>query len=228
MNEKIKDISILVVEDEDELREELSEYIGLFFERIFSASNASTALSIYKNKKPDIIISDINMPDSSGLDLIANIRKNDTQTKILILSAHSDQEKLLRAIKLHLETYLIKPVKMDELKSILLDMYANIKKTTKRAYATQDIYWDYKTDSIWCQKEEIELKNKERLLLKFLFSKPKHIFSAEEIFAYLHMDKTNKEFSNYSITSLIKRIRIKLPQDIIQNIYGAGYKIDTI
>ncbi len=65
----------------------------------------------------------------------------------------------------------------------------------------------------------------ENLLLKLLFSEPNHCFGAKEIFDYLHEGKDEKEFSIHAITSLMKRIRVKLPNDIIYNIYGSGYKI---
>lgn len=226
--EKIKDISILLVEDEIELREEIKEYIGLFFQRVYTAQNTQEAYDIYKYKHPDIIITDVNMPKQSGLELISQIRETDIQTKVIVLSAHSEQEKLLEAIKLHLETYLIKPVKMDELKKLLLELVENIKKTQKRAYVDENLYWDYKTNSLWFNNEEINLRNKENILLKLLFSKPNQTFSAQTIFKYLQNEKNKKEFSNYAITSLIKRLRAKLPQDIIENIYGSGYKITTI
>ncbi len=227
MSSKIKDISILIVEDEDELREEIAEYIGLFFSNIYQAQNSTKAYELYQKIKPDIILSDVNMPDGSGLEFIAKIRQKDMLTKIIVLSAHSDQEKLLDAIKLHLEAYLVKPLNLEKLKEMLLELCKKIVRTTLRAHVSEFTYWDYKGDTLWHKDSELELKNKERLLLRLLFSKPNHIFSTKEIFEYLHRDKTHKKFSSYAITSLIKRIRNALPEDIIQNIYGAGYKVSV-
>lgn len=226
--EKIRDISILLAEDELELREMLCEYLYLFFNRVYSASTGSEAYEIYQQKRPSIILTDISMPNLDGLDMIAKIREHDKDTKIIVMSAHSEQEKLLQAIKLHLETYLIKPIRTETLKSVLLDTVELIRKTTNRTYVSDTIYWDNETDTLWESNNEIKLRKMERELLKLLFSKPNQCFSAKDIFEHLHEGNESKEFSVHAITSLMKRIRVKLPNDIIHNIYGSGYKIVPI
>ncbi|MBE0513881.1 response regulator transcription factor [Sulfurimonas sp.] len=223
--EKIKDISILLAEDETELRETLSEYLQLFFSRVYTASCGNEAYDIYKQKSPDIILTDINMPNLDGLEMIAKIRKDDKETKIIVISAHSDQEKLLQAVKLHLEAYLIKPIKTDTLKKMLFDTVELIRKTSHRVYVNETTYWDYDTSTLWKNAKEIKLRKMESLLLRLLFSEPNRCFSAQEIFEALHEGKENKEFSSHAITSLMKRIRMKLPGELIHNIYGFGYKI---
>jgi DNA-binding response OmpR family regulator len=223
--EKIKDISILLAEDESELRETLSEYLQIFFSRVYTAECGAEAYDIYKQKRPDIILTDISMPNLNGLDMISKIREHDNETKIIVMSAHSDQEKLLNAIKLHLETYLIKPIKTDSLKSVLFETVELIRKTTNRIYVNDTIYWDYVTNTLWENSKEIKLRKMEKLLLKLLFSKPNHCFSAEDIFKYLHEEKEEKEFSSHAVTSLMKRLRAKMPEGVIYNIYGSGYKI---
>ncbi len=226
--EKIKDISILLAEDEAELRETLSEYLQMFFSRVYTAACGNEAYDIYQQKRPNIVLTDINMPNLDGLDMIAKIRKNDKETKIIVLSAHSEQEKLLKAIKLHLETYLIKPIKTDALKEVLLNTAELIRKTTNRTYISDTAYWDNETNTLWNNSKEVKLRKMEKLLLKLLFSQPNHCFSAKEIFEYLHEGKEKKEFSMHAITSLMKRIRTKLPNNTIHNIYGLGYKIISI
>ncbi|MGE4419377.1 MAG: response regulator transcription factor [Sulfurimonas sp.] len=226
--EKIRDMSILLAEDETELRETLSEYLQIFFNRVYTASCGNEAYDIYRQKKPEIILTDINMPNLDGLDMIAKIRKNDKETKIIVMSAHSDQEKLLQAIKLHLEAYLIKPIKTDTLKNILLETVNLIRKTANRVYVSETIYWDYDTNTLWENTKEIKLRKMENLLLRLLFSEPNHCFSGQDIFTYLHTGKEEKEFSSHAITSLMKRIRTKLPNGIIHNIYGLGYKVTPV
>ncbi|MCK9472741.1 response regulator transcription factor [Sulfurimonas sp.] len=223
--EKIKDMSILLAEDETELRETLSEYLQIFFSRVYTAACGNEAYDIYKQKRPEIILTDINMPNLDGLDMIAKIRKDDKETRIIVMSAHSDQEKLLSAIKLHLETYLIKPIKTDALKNILLGTVNLIRKTTNKIYISETIFWDYDTDTLWKNNKEIKLRKMETLLLKLLFSEPNHCFSGKDIFISLHEEKKEKEFSSHAITSLMKRIRTKLPEGVIHNIYGSGYKV---
>jgi len=224
MNNQIEDISILIAEDEEELREYLSEYLQIFFKNVFVAKCGEEAYSLYKEKHPDIILTDINMPNLDGLNLISKIRENDTNTKIIIMSAHSEQEKLLRAIELNLITYLIKPIKTDILKKVLLEIVEVVRKSTKRIYINGTTYWNKQTLSLWNNEKEIILKEKESQLIQLLCSKINHPFSSKDIFQHLYA-QTTKEFSEYAITSFIKRLRLKLPTDIIQNEYGSGYKI---
>jgi DNA-binding response OmpR family regulator len=79
---------------------------------------------------------------------------------------------------------------------------------------------------LWQNEKEILLKDKESQLIQLLCSKINHAFSSQEIFQHLYAN-TEKNFSEYAITSFIKRLRLKLPSDIIQNEYGAGYKITS-
>ncbi len=227
-SEKIKDVSILLAEDESELREMLQEYLQLFFSRVYSAASGDEAYDIYKQKKPNIILTDISMPNLDGLEMIGKIRESDKETRIIVMSAHSEQEKLLLAIKLHLESYLIKPIKTDKLKTILLDIVTQIRAAVRRTYVTETIFWDHDTNTLWENAKEIKLRKMENMLLKLLFCKPNEIASTKEIFEYLHEEKREKEFSVHAVTSLMKRLRSKLPDGVIHNIYGSGYKIISI
>ena len=227
-NEKIKDISILLAEDEVELREYILEYLQLFFVKVYTAKDGVEAYMLYLDKHPDIIITDINMPLMDGLSLISKIRTRDMDTKIIVMSAHSEEDKLLRAVELHLETYLIKPIKTDKLKSVLFDSVESLRKVSKRVYIQQSIYWDKVTDTLWQNGEQVLLKARETLLLKLLCSKPNQAVSAESIFYAIYKDNSEKEFSADSVTSLMKRVRSKLPKDVIKNVYGAGYKIVSV
>lgn len=224
-SEKIRDVSILLAEDEDELREMLQEYLQLFFNRVYTAASGDEAYDIYKQKKPNIILTDISMPNLDGLEMISKIRESDKETRIIVMSAHSEQEKLLLAIKLHLESYLIKPIKTDKLKTTLLDIVAQIRASVRRTYVTESVFWDHDTNTLWENSKEIKLRKMENMLLKLLFSKPNEIASTKEIFEYLHEEKGEKEFSVHAVTSLMKRLRTKLPEGVIHNIYGSGYKI---
>ncbi len=227
-DEMIKDISILLVEDEIELSEYLLEYLQLFFVKVYRVKDGQEAYKIYLDKHPDIILTDINMPLMDGLTLVSKIRERDLDTKIIIMSAHSEEEKLLRAVELHLETYLIKPIKVDILKKVLLSSVENLRKLSKRVYMKTNVYWDNTNDTLWQDGEQVLLKARETLLLKLLCSKANQSVSAESIFYAIYKDNSTKEFSSDSVTSLMKRVRAKLPKDVILNVYGAGYKIISL
>jgi len=223
--DKINDISILIAEDEAELREYFVEYIQLFFSRVYAASNGLEALNLYLSKKPQIIIADINMPHIDGLSLIQKIRDRDEKCKIIITSAHSDQDKLLQAIELNLVKYLIKPVKSDELKMLLMDVVDELRSKESTLYFDEGYSFDKENSVLMLNTEEVLLKEKERMLMSFFCSKPNRVITAEDIYNHLYHNQPLKEFSSNSITSLMKRLRTKIPKDMIVNQYGAGYKL---
>ncbi len=224
---KIHDISILIAEDESELLEYAVEYLQLFFETVYQASDGKTALQIYQKRKPDIIITDINMPQLDGLSLIEGIRKHDTKTKIIVLSAHSDQEKLLRAMKLQLVEYMIKPLQSDKLKAMLFKLVDEIHHLDHLTRLDEGYIFDTLNRSLTQQNKSISLTPREIKLLELLCEHANHSVSNEEIFHTLYEDQPDKAFSPNAITSLIKRIRTKLPKNAISNHYGLGYVIHT-
>ncbi len=221
----IDDVSILVAEDEEELREHLSEYLQLFFKSVYTAKCGHDAYVHYLNKRPDIILTDINMPNLDGLSLISRIRERDSETKIIVMSAHSQQERLLRAVELNLVTYLIKPIEMQRLKKVLFDTVDMIRASLERVYLGEDIFWDKRSHILWHNAKQVTLKERESMLLELLCSKVGHAISYEHIYYYLFAQQSDKVFSQDAITSLMKRLRSKLPKDAIQNEYGSGYKI---
>jgi len=223
--ELIEDISILITEDEAELRESLQEYLEIFFKKVYIAKCGKEGYAQYLDKRPDIILSDINMPNLDGLSMIRRIRQNDSETDIIIMSAHSEKDKLLQAIELGLVTYMIKPINLQKLKETLLNIVDKLRSSKKRVYISSDIFWDKTTSTLWSHTKQIFLKEKEILFFELLCSKLNYAFTAKEIFEHLYNGQDDKEFSEYSITSFIKRLRTKLPQNLIQNEYGSGYKI---
>ncbi len=223
MDNKIKDISVLIAEDEEQLLSSMTEYLQIFFEHVYVARDGISALSVYENKKPNIIIADINMPHLDGLSMIEKIREKDKTTKIIITTAHSEKEKLFKAIKLHLVTYLVKPVKSDELKELLLNIVEDLRKNSDNIALKNGFYWNQKRKILFNEENEVDLKEKEKKVLDFMCSHPNQTVSAIDIYNHIYEDQPERDFSSNSITSLIKRLRPKLPEDTIASIYGVGY-----
>lgn len=173
-NEIIEDISILIAEDEAELREYLQEYLQIFFKRVYIAKCGNEGYLQYVEKRPDIILTDINMPNLDGLSMIKRIRERDDDTDIIIMSAHSEQDKLLQAIELGLVTYMIKPINTQKLKDVLLKLVDKLRSSKKRVYLSEEIFWDKISATLWNDKKQIFLKEKELMLFKLLCSKTNH------------------------------------------------------
>ncbi|AKF24463.1 transcriptional regulator [Sulfurovum lithotrophicum] len=224
---QITDVSILIAEDEEALLDSMTEYLELFFEKVYRAKDGQEAYQSYLKHHPDIIIADINMPRLDGLAMIRKIRENDRKTKIIITSAHSDQERLLQAIELHLVKYLIKPVQSDRLKTLLLSLVDELRSQRHTLALKEAFYWDTLNQKLFHDAEEIVLKPRERKVMSLLCSHPNQSVSAIDIYNHLYEDQPERDFSSHAIASLMKRLRQKLPKDTIKSAYGVGYILQT-
>jgi len=224
---KISDISILIAEDEKQLLNSMVEYLELFFVHVYTAEDGLTAYKIYKKQKPDIIISDIHMPHLDGLSMIEKIRKKDLETKIIITTAHSEKEKLMQAIELHLVKYMVKPIQSDKLKELLLTLVDELRQKKDWVYLKESFYWDKTKKRLFHDEDEVVLKPKEQKVLELLCSRTNQSISAIDIYNYLYEDQPERDFSSDAITSLMKRIRQKLPKETIKSSYGVGYILQT-
>ncbi|WP_415249607.1 response regulator transcription factor [Sulfurimonas sp.] len=221
-----KEVSILIAEDDKELRELYVEYLELFFSKVYQAKDGLEAFDIYKKESPNIIISDIGMPRLDGLSLIQRIRKQDKKTLILILSAYTDKEVLLEAVKLHLFEYLVKPIKSHELKDTILKMIKSIESDDTCIKMSDGYRWVKESQQLYSKKIHIELKESEKKLLEILLKSLNSNVSCESIYQYVYHDLPDKEYSLNSVTSLVKRLRKKLPQGTISTNYGSGYRLN--
>lgn len=118
MNKEIlKDISVLYVEDENDVREFTSKLLGSLLKKVYVAQNGLEGLELYKENQNniDLIISDINMPKMNGLDMCEQIRKINNEMPLVITSAHNDTNFLRKAIEVGVNTYAMKPIDLYQL-----------------------------------------------------------------------------------------------------------------
>ena len=125
-----KHFTLLYVEDDDVVRKELFEILDNFFFKVFVAKDGKEGLDLYKKEKIDIILSDINMPELNGIEMLNEIRKVDEEIPTVFCTAYSDNDFLLKSIKLNVHDYLIKPIDIRKLlivmKKVLKNLYQDI------------------------------------------------------------------------------------------------------
>ncbi|MDX9900347.1 MAG: response regulator transcription factor [Aliarcobacter sp.] len=219
---------ILFVEDDQVIRENYVTYLKMFFSEVFEAEDGEKAYELYKLKKPDIMIIDINIPKLNGLDLLERIRENDYSTKAIMLTAHSDKSFLLKAVGLKLTRYLVKPVSRKDLKEALKLTIDEVLKfnviTVQKIDLPDDYSWDFQLKELKYHNVIVELTNKEKIFLELLFSHKNRVFTYDEISDYVWGYDDSIPLNG--LKNIVKRLRKKLPEDTILNIFNEGYKIN--
>lgn len=140
---------VLLVDDEGyilELLQEIIDWEFYGFQIVGTAENARDAMKIFYREHPDIIITDIQMDDISGIEFITRVRLQSSTVKILILSAYDKFEYAQKALKLDVDGYLLKPVKKEELLSQLLDVQKKLEH--KSEYQNQIWHLQSSLDSL--------------------------------------------------------------------------------
>ena len=108
-------LTLLYVEDEANIREEMVEILALDFEHIHVAKNGQEGLAMFQEFHPDIVISDIQMPLMDGITMAQNILSLDNKAKIILTTAFNEHDYLQKAQEAGVKSYINKPVNISEL-----------------------------------------------------------------------------------------------------------------
>ncbi|MFA6136600.1 MAG: response regulator [Sulfurimonas sp.] len=126
LKQLLKGLVLLHVEDNANLLEKGGHFFKKLFDEVYQAKNGSEGLELFKKYHPDIIITDIQMPDVDGLEMANDIRKIDKNVKIIITTAYDDKEYLLKTIDIGVVSYLKKPITINALADILYKVAQDI------------------------------------------------------------------------------------------------------
>ena len=136
-NELLKDMTILYVEDDKDVKEHIKVVLKDDVKELYIASNGEEGLELYSQKNPDIIITDINMPKMDGLSMLKQIRQIDHDIPVIVLTAYDDKKNILDAINTGSDGFLVKPIELD----ILYDKLIHIAKIlNKKSKKKQELY----------------------------------------------------------------------------------------
>ncbi len=219
-----KRLKVLYVEDDEVARENGLEYLENYFQHIYEAKDALEALRLYEEHKPDIIITDIQMPKLNGLEFVKRIRTRDKKCQIIVITAFSDSEYLFKAIELGLVKYLVKPVKESEFEEALRLCVESIEaESSNIVVLSNDTEYDRYNQTLVRNGEIVKLRTKEIQLLELLVKYPTRYVTYYEIENYVWQESA---MSKDALKTLIKNLKSKLPKESISNLTGTGYKIE--
>ena len=110
-----KDRNILLVDDEEDIRDVLSVSLEDFGYEVYTAENGQEALEIYKEKKPSMVLTDIKMPLMDGIELLKEIKKRNPETEVVMITGHGDMELAIKSLKHEATDFITKPINVEAL-----------------------------------------------------------------------------------------------------------------
>jgi two-component system alkaline phosphatase synthesis response regulator PhoP len=224
-------LNILIVEDEENLGITLSEYLTSLGHQCHWAATGELAKLYFTEKKPQLVLMDIGLPDISGLDLAKLFRRERKDFVLLFLSALNDPEIKVQGFELGAEDYITKPFALKE----LIIRLERIMKTQ----SLLDSWPDEITHGqlkIWFKRFEVmdangnilPLSQKECAILELLYKKQNEAINRDDIIEKIWGD--DKFPSNRTVDNYIVKLRKWCETDSknsieIQSIRSIGYKL---
>lgn len=232
--EYTQNLSILFVEDHEELRISTEAILKNFFTKVDCVEDGQIALKRYLDytqendgKFYDIVLTDIKMPNMDGVELTEHIYAINPSQPIIVLSAYDESKYLLPLINLGIEQFLKKPLDFQELLKVLLKTSKKITSKVQNQVnsvikLSESFVYDRDNYSLVNNKENIYLTKYEIIFIQQLTSSLGKIYSNEDIVAnYLTFDE---KIDAQNIRKLVSKLRKKLPDDSLESIYGVGYR----
>jgi len=217
-----KNIKVLYAEDEEGIRENISFVLSLLFKEVFVAKDGEEAFELFEEKKPDLLIFDICMPKMDGIEVLNKIRKSNKAIPIIVLTAHTEETYLFRAIELNITRYLLKPFSKDALLDAIKTCILNLVKDQENAILGNGYVFDFINKNLLYEQNIINLSLHELKLLQVMSAQSQKIFSFEELIEEIWgWEIVTKE----ALKSLVKTLRKKLPSPLLKNIFGIGYTL---
>lgn len=226
---------ILVIEDESAIRNLISTALQTNGYKNDVAPNGSTALLSLSTQQYDLVLLDLGLPDTDGIEIIKKYRTFST-TPIIVISARSNDNDKIIALDEGADDYLTKPFNVEELlarvrSTIRRIQYSETKKTEEvRYFINGQLKIDYVSQTVYVSDEEIHLMPIEYSLLCLLAKNVGRVLTHRYILDKVWVNSIESDLSSLRVylTSLRKKIEKKSNEKYIQTHIGVGYKMVLI
>ncbi|MDD2886709.1 MAG: response regulator transcription factor [Aliarcobacter sp.] len=229
---------VLLVEDEELARKTLAFYLNTIFDEVILACDGEEALLIIKeneqnNKNFDLILTDLNMPNVNGMQMIDEILKFSPNQRFIIVSAHKNEEDLLKLINLRVCGYFVKPLNIDNMmemlqkakEEVILDKQPIIK-TNNLIPLNNSYTFDLTNNKLYHKNLIVKLSKKESEILDVLI---KNLGVVIPIERFKEEVWDNININDSSLRTVMKRLKDKIKDDdFIISHKGYGYIIEKV
>ena len=216
----LKHLSVLCVEDEEGIRNRVMNTLGYYFAHVYGAGDGEEGYALYKEKKPDVIISDIHMFGGSGIALVEKIRQHDSKTPIVMLSAYSREEYLMELINLRIDHFILKPANAGRLLEGISKALGE--KMQGKLSLCQDVMLAPSERKLYYKGGIVSLSKRENTFLQLLYAQQLKTTTYAMLEEALWEDKY---MSMEALKTFIKELRKKVAIDFLENVPQEGYRL---
>ena len=216
-------MKILIVEDEDMIREGISDYLTDCGYETIQAADGLEALEQFSNHQVALVLLDIQMPKLNGLEVLSEIRKS-SQVPVLMLTAFQDEEYKMSAFAALADGYLEKPFSLSLLK-VRVDAIFKRYYDTGRIFTYGDTQVDFDSYSAKVAGQEVAVNAKELEILDYLVKNEGRALTRSQIIDAVWKVTDELPFDRV-IDVYIKELRKKLDLDCIFTVRNVGYKLE--
>ena len=221
--EYLKTLDIAYVDDDIEISKKVYDLLKYFFRNVYIFNNPKDFLESIKVRNYNLLISDICMPDYSGIELAKIVRITNKKIPIILLTSFMSEKNLFESANLNIQSYIIKPLNLEKLSNAFENIFYFLDVTNNLNFNINDFLFDINTLQLEKNGKEIFLNKKERNSLKLFISNIGKSISYEEIENRIWL-VDNEVMSQNALRTVIKTLRKKLDDTtFIRNISGGGY-----
>jgi DNA-binding response OmpR family regulator len=224
-------LKVLYVDDNQASCDQADKLLKNYFSSIDIAIDGINGIECYKNHfletntYYDLIITDIEMPNMDGINMAKEIYKINKDQKIIVVSGYNDKKYLIDLINIGVDGFIQKPLSFEQVSDALKQFCKSFNEISLIKLAKNCSYHKL-TKEFLHNNIKIDITINESKFIEFLILNHNNSFAIEDIFNYIYYDKYQKEFSSDSIKGLVKRLRKKLPDELIIHNRVTGYKIN--
>lgn len=225
-------MKVLIVEDQLELAKNIEDYLKKEGFQTSVAPDYFTATDKLAAYEYDVVIIDLMLPDGNGMDLLYSLRANRKSIGTLILSAKNSIDDKVRGLDAGADDYLGKPFHLLELASRLKAIYRTRKQESSNQIQLGKIIIDTDKKEVKVGDEVLDLTKKEYEMLLFFANNAKRVLTKQNIAEHLWGDFIDQSDSFDFVYQHIKNLRKKIQKatgtDVLETVYGVGYKLKTL
>ena len=228
------EIRLLLVEDDPDFCQVVKDSLELTGDyEVFTAGDGVAGYDAYKAIRPDIIVSDIDMPKMSGHEMVERIKENDEITPIILASAYTDPRNMAKGYNLYIDEYLKKPFLPAELDLRIKAIIRRINRPRAERQKEDEVYllgeyrFNPKTNVLSHGEEESVLTERESQILQMLYEKRGDVLKRDDI---LQRFWSNNDFyASRSLDVFVAKLRKYLEKDPsvkIVTVRGEGLRLE--